>query len=91
MSSSLPNSLPVIFGIPDFLDDSSSNLARGAIELLPTLLLRARPSADLLTSLKQPFDSEAILRNSSSWHKATAVIHDYLMVSLGLWSIVNRA
>jgi len=81
MSSSLPNSLPVIFGIPDFLDDSSSNLARGAIGLLPTLLLRARPSADLLTALKQPFDSEAIWRNSSSWHKATAVIHDYLMVS----------
>ena len=81
MSSSLPNSLPVIFGIPDFLDDSSSNLARGAIELLPTLLLQARPSDDLLTALKQPFDDEAIRRNFSSWLKAKAAIDNYLMVS----------
>lgn len=83
LSSLLPKPLPVIFGIPDFLDDDdlSSNITRGAIEVLPVLLLQASPSIDLLTALKQPFDDEATSRNPSSWHKAKVGIHHYLMVS----------
>ncbi len=80
-ASSLSKPLPVIFGIPRFLDDISSNLTRGAIEVLPTLLRHASPSTDLLTVLKQPFDNEVISRNSSSWCTAKADIHNYLMVS----------
>ena len=76
------NFLPHTLGTSAYLQDTSSNLTRGALDVLPLLLFHAAPSIDLrlLTALKQPFDTEVLSRTPSSSHKALCIIHDYLMV-----------
>ena len=69
------------FGIPNFLEDISSNLTRGALDILPILLHQATPSDNLLVALKRPFDNEVVSRTPSSFCSAMGIIHDYLMVS----------
>ena len=74
--------LPAQFGIPRYLKDTSSNITRGALEVLPSLLFQSPPSVKLVSSLKQPFDNEVTLMNPSSSRKARHFIHEYLTVSM---------
>ena len=74
------NFLPHTLGTSAYLQDTSSNLTRGALDVLPLLLFHAAPSINLLTALKRPFDTEVLSRTPSSSHKALCIIHDYLMV-----------
>ena len=73
--------LPETFGIYDHLDETSSSTTLGALNALPTFLLQAPPSSELLATLKQPFDGEITSKMPSSSRNALGVIHDYLMVS----------
>jgi len=67
-------------GVIDYLNDTSNNLTRGALDALPLLLLHATPSINLLAALKQPFNNEILSRTPPSLGKALHSIHDYLMV-----------
>lgn len=87
--------LPLDFGIPGYLSDTSNNIAHGALEVFPSLLLKSPPSADLCITLKQSFDEEVTLRTPSSSHKARNSIHRYLLVRIvfiycaSVWSRID--
>ena len=72
-------------GIHDYLEDTCSNLTRGALDALSIFLPHAPPSDDLLVALKCRFHHKVMSRTPSSSRKALGSIHGYLMVGYHIY------
>ena len=74
-------------GIVSYLENTANNVSWGALEVLPTVLIHALPTSDLLEALKQPFHPDVMSRTPSSSAMARKIINDYLMVSYTCWKV----